>query len=88
MEGIKDKDLNAEERLADSFSEYFRTGKFEDRTRPKGVMNKIKEFFKRVKDFITGVYKEKNQIKKLFDDILDEKIKAEKSTSQTQYQSA
>jgi hypothetical protein len=51
-------------------------------------MNKIKEFFKRVKDFITGVYKEKNQIKKLFDDILDEKIKAEKSTSQTQYQSA
>lgn len=88
MEGIKDKDLNAEERLADSFSEYFRTGKFEDRTRPKGVMNKIKEFFKRVKDFITGVYKERNQIKKLFDDILEEKIKVEKSTSQTQYQSA
>lgn len=58
----------------DKFSEYFRTGKFEERGRPKGMWNKIKEFFSRVKDFITGVYKEKKTIKNLFDDIIENRI--------------
>jgi hypothetical protein len=32
------------------------------------------EFFKRVKDFITGVWSERKTIKNLFDDIIENRI--------------
>ncbi len=66
--------LNAEEYLADSFSEYFRTGKFDTKTFGKGLVEKIKEYFYQVKQFITRASKNKAQIKKLFDEILDGEI--------------
>lgn len=66
--------LNAEEYLADSFSEYFRTGKFDTKTFGKGLVEKIKQYFYQVKQFITGANKNKAQIKKLFDEILDGEI--------------
>lgn len=66
--------LNAEEYLADSFSEYFRTGKFDTKTFGKGLVEKIKQYFYQVKQFITGANKNKAQIKKLFDEILDGEV--------------
>ena len=66
--------LNAEEYLADSFSEYFRTGKFDTKTFGKGLVEKIKQYFYQVKQFITGANKNKAQLKKLFDEILDGEI--------------
>ena len=66
--------LNAEEYLADSFSEYFRTGKFDTKTFGKGLVEKIKQYFYQVKQFITGANKNKAQIKKLFEEILDGEI--------------
>jgi len=66
--------LNAEEYLADSFSEYFRTGKFDTKTFGKGLVEKIKQYFYQVKQFITGANKNKAQVKKLFDEILDGEI--------------
>lgn len=69
--------LNAEEYLADSFSEYFRTGKFDTKTFGKGLVEKIKQYFYQVKQFITGANKNKAQIKKLFEEILDGEIDRE-----------
>lgn len=66
--------LNAEEYLADSFSEYFRTGKFDTKSFGKGLVEKIKQYFYQVKQFITGANKNKVQVKKLFDEILDGEI--------------
>lgn len=71
--------LNAEEYLADSFSEYFRTGKFDTKSFGKGLVEKIKQYFYQVKQFITGANKNKAQIKKLFDEILDGEIKHKES---------
>ena len=48
--GITEKE--AKERLADSFSEYFRTGKFDTKPIPKGFVNKVKWFFNQVREFI------------------------------------
>ena len=69
--------LNAEEYLADSFSEYFRTGKFDTKTFGKGLVEKIKQYFYQVKQFIIGANKNKAQIKKLFEEILDGEIDRE-----------
>lgn len=69
--------LNAEEYLADSFSEYFRTGKFDTKSFGKGLIGKIKQFFYEVKQFISGANKNKDQVKKLFDEILDGEIDRE-----------
>lgn len=89
LEGVmKEKKLDkvqAEEYLADSFSEYFRTGRMKGEKviwnvgKPlwKRIYDAVKDFFKQVKDWITGVSKNKNQIKKLFDDILDGEIDKE-----------
>lgn len=66
--------LNAEEYLADSFSEYFRTGKFDTKSFGKGLVEKIKQYFYQVKQFITGANKNKGQVKKLFDEILDGEV--------------
>ena len=89
LEGVmKEKKLDkvqAEEYLADSFSEYFRTWRMKGEKviwnvgKPlwKRIYDAVKDFFKQVKDWITGVSKNKNQIKKLFDDILDGEIDKE-----------
>lgn len=69
--------INAEEYLADSFSEYFRTGKFDTKSFGKGLVEKIKQYFYQVKQFITGANKNKAQVKKLFDEILDGEIDRE-----------
>ena len=77
--------LEAEEYLADSFSDYFRTWRMKwekvvgNVWKPlwKKLYDAVKGFFKQVKDWITGVSKNKNQIKKLFDDILDGEIDKE-----------
>ena len=92
LEGVmKEKKLDkleAEEYLADSFSDYFRTWRMKwekvvgNVWKPlwKKLYDAVKGFFKQVKDWITGVSKNKNQIKKLFDDILVGEIKKGEST--------
>ena len=85
MEEKKLDKVQAEEYLADSFSEYFRTWRMKGEKviwnvgKPlwKRIYDAVKDFFKKVKDWITGVSKNKNQIKKLFDDILDGEIDKE-----------
>lgn len=87
-EVMKEKKLDkvqAEEYLADSFSEYFRTGRMKGEKviwnvgKPlwKRIYDAVKGFFKQVKDWITGVSKNKKQVKQLFDDILDGEIDKE-----------
>ena len=67
----------ANEWLADRFSEYFRTGKFDTKTAPKWLLGRIRAFFDKVRDFVTWVYREKAKVKQLFDDILDNKIETD-----------
>ena len=74
--GITEKE--AKERLADSFSEYFRTGKFDTKPIPEGFVNKVKRFFNKVKEFINGTWRSRKKIQKLFDDIMEGKISVEK----------
>ncbi|MFC2494996.1 MAG: hypothetical protein ACFNWZ_02215 [Candidatus Absconditicoccaceae bacterium] len=86
LEGVmKEKKLDkvqAEEFLADNFSEYFRTGRMKGEKvvgnvgKPLGkkLYDAVKDFFKQVKDWITGVSKNKKQVKQLFDDILDGEV--------------
>lgn len=68
---------DANEWLADNFSEYFRTGKFDNKEVPKGLKWKIRYFFNMIKDFVRGITREKKQVKQLFDDILDNKIETD-----------
>ena len=68
----------AKEWLADNFSEYFRTGKFDTKPIPKGFINKVKWFFNKVKEFLNGTRKNRKKIQKLFDDIMDGKINVQK----------
>ena len=58
----------AEERLADSFSNFFRTGKIE--WAPKSTWWRIKIFFKRVRSFINGMNKWRNELNEIFTDII------------------
>ena len=73
----------AKEWLADNFSEYFRTGKFDTKPIPKGFVNKVKWFFNKVKEFLNGTWKNRKKIQKLFDDIMDGKISVEKPNGGT-----
>ena len=59
----------SEEWLADSFSNFFRTGKIE--SAPKSTRWKIKIFFKRVRSFINGMNKWRNELEQIFTDILE-----------------
>lgn len=59
----------AEEWLADSFSNFYRTGKIE--SAPKSTWGKIKIFFKRVRSFINGMWKWRNQLEQMFTDIIE-----------------
>ena len=58
----------AEEWLADSFSNFFRTGKIE--WAPKSTWGKIKIFFKRVRSFINGLGRWRNELEEIFSDII------------------
>lgn len=58
----------AEERLADSFSNFFRTGKIE--WAPKSTWWRIKIFFKRVRSFINGMNKWRNELDDIFTNII------------------
>lgn len=40
-------------------------------------MNKVKWFFKQVKDFINGTWRSRKKIQKLFDDIMENRIQTE-----------
>lgn len=59
----------SEEWLADSFSNFFRTGKIE--SAPKSTRWKIKIFFKRVRSFINGMNKWRNELEEIFTDIIE-----------------
>ena len=59
----------AEEWLADSFSNFFRTGKIE--WAPKSTWWRIKIFFKRVRSFINGMNKWRNELEEIFTDIIE-----------------
>lgn len=61
----------SEEWLADSFSNFFRTGKIE--WAPKSTRWKIKMFFKRVRSFVNGMNKWRNELEEIFTDIIDAK---------------
>ena len=67
----------AKEWLAESFGDYFLTGKFDTKPIPKGFVNKVKWFFNKVKEFIDGTWKDRKKIQKLFDDIMEGKIERE-----------
>lgn len=67
----------AEEWLADNFSEYYRTGKFWTAWLAKTFVEKVKQFFYEVKSYIDWTYKNEKQIRQLFDDIIDWKIEWE-----------
>ena len=58
----------AEEWLADSFSNFFRTGKIE--WAPKSTWGKIKIFFKRVRSFINGLGRWRSELEEIFSDII------------------
>lgn len=58
----------AEEWLADSFSNFFRTGKIE--WAPKSTWWRIKIFFKKVRSFINGMNKWRNELDDIFTNII------------------
>ena len=70
---LKVDEIQAEEWLADNFSEYYRTGKFDTKSIPTTLVWKIKQFFQQVKEFVDWTYAERKQIQNLFDDILEGK---------------
>ena len=64
-------EVQAEEWLADKFSEYYRTGNFSTTNMAKTFIEKIKQFFYKVKSYIDGTYANEKEIQKLFDDIIN-----------------
>ncbi len=74
---LKVDDVQAEEWLADNFSEYYRTGKFDVKGIPTTFVWKVKQFFQQIKEYIDGTYANRKEIWKLFDDIIDWKIEWE-----------
>ena len=81
LEGIQKRlkvdDVQAEEWLADNFSEYYRTGKFDTKAVPTTLAWQIKQFFQQIKEFIDWTYANRKEITQLFDDIIDGKIEWE-----------
>ena len=74
QKNLKVDAVQAEEWLADSFSEYYRTGKFWTTGLGKTFVEKVKQFFYEVKKYVDGTYANEKQIRQLFDDIIDWKI--------------
>jgi hypothetical protein len=58
----------AEEKLADMFSNYFLTGKIGKA--PKSTWGKIKKFFDKVKRLLKGLYYNDRAIRQFFDDVI------------------
>lgn len=81
LDGIKEKlkvdDVQAEEWLADNFSEYYRTGKFDTKAIPTTFVWQIKQFFQQIKEYIDWTYANRKEIQNLFDDIIDGKLEWE-----------
>ena len=81
LDGIKKRlkvdDVQAEEWLADNFSEYYRTGKFDTKSIPTTFVWKVKQFFQQIKEYIDWTYANRKEIQKLFDDIIDGKLEWE-----------
>ena len=81
LEGIQKRlkvdDVQAEEWLADNFSEYYRTGKFDTKAVPTTLAWQIKQFFQQIKEFIDWTYANRKEIQNLFDDIIDGKLEWE-----------
>lgn len=81
LDGIKNRlkvdDVQAEEWLADNFSEYYRTGKFDTKSIPTTLSWKIKQFFQQIKEYIDWTYANRKEIQNLFDDIIDGKLEWE-----------
>ena len=76
-ERLKVDDVQAEEWLADNFSEYYRTGKFDTKSMPTTLSWKIKQFFQQIKEYIDWTYANRKEIQNLFDDIIDGKLEWE-----------
>lgn len=70
---LKVDDIQAEEWLADNFSDYYRTWSFDVKWIPTTLVWKIRQFFKDIKEFVDWTYKNRKQIQQLFDDILEQK---------------
>lgn len=70
-------EIQAEEWLADNFSEYYRTGKFDVKGIPTTFAGKVKQFFQQIKEYIDGTYANRKEIQNLFNDIIDWKIEWE-----------
>jgi hypothetical protein len=81
LDGIKKRlkvdDIQAEEWLADNFSEYYRTGKFDTKSIPTTFVWKVKQFFQQIKEYIDWTYANRKEIQNLFDDIIDGKLEWE-----------
>jgi len=81
LDGIKNRlkvdDVQAEEWLADNFSEYYRTGKFDTKAIPTTFVWQIKQFFQQIKEYIDWTYANRKEIQNLFDDIIDGKLEWE-----------
>jgi len=81
LDGIKERlkvdDVQAEEWLADNFSEYYRTWKFDTKAIPTTLSWKIKQFFQQIKEYIDWTYANRKEIQNLFDDIIDGKLEWE-----------
>ena len=81
LDGIKERlkvdDVQAEEWLADNFSEYYRTGKFDTKAIPTTFVWQIKQFFQQIKEYIDWTYANRKEIQNLFDDIIDGKLEWE-----------
>ena len=81
LDGIKKRlkvdDVQAEEWLADNFSEYYRTGKFDTKSIPTTFVWKVKQFFQQIKEYIDWTYANRKEIQNLFDDIIDGKLEWE-----------
>ena len=74
---LKVDDVQAEEWLADNFSEYYRTGKFDTKSIPTTFVWKVKQFFQQIKEYIDWTYANRKEIQNLFDDIIDGKLEWE-----------
>lgn len=72
--------VEAEEALADAFSQWFRTWKFDyadvsklTKKEQNSFLNKVKEFFKKLKDWIDWVDAHKVEVQNLFNDMVNMK---------------
>lgn len=73
--------VQAEEMLADLFSEYYRTWKFSLPKQNKEFTSWIKQWFAKVKEWLEWVNKYEEEVRNLYNDILDYKLSTRKTTN-------